>query len=122
MKKIVIVEDSKQTVDILKQILEKEGFEVHFAYDGVEGFKIIKKQKPNLVLLDLLLPKISGFDICLRMSQDDELRKTPIIILSTLAGDAETFRKLKTFEIIKFMKKPYNIEDLLSEIKKAINE
>ncbi|MGC9069819.1 MAG: response regulator [Elusimicrobiales bacterium] len=121
MKKIVIVEDSRQTVDILKQILEKEGFEVYTAYDGVEGFRAIKRYKPDLVLLDLLLPKMSGFDICLRMSQDREIMKTPVIILSTLGGEKETFRKLKTFEIIKFMKKPYSIEELLCEVKKAVN-
>ncbi|MCX7905069.1 MAG: response regulator [Elusimicrobiales bacterium] len=120
MKKIVIIEDSKQTVEILSEILKKEGYEVNIAYDGVEGYRIIKKTKPDLVLLDLLLPKVSGFDICFKISQDDEIRKTPIIILSTLANDKETFRKLKTYEIIKFMKKPYNIDELLAEIKKIL--
>lgn len=119
MKNIVIVEDSKQTSQILKDILEKEGFNVYTALDGVEGFRLIKKIKPQLVLLDLLLPKISGFDICFKMSQDNELRKIPVIIISTLAEDKETFRKLKTFEVIKFMKKPYSIDDLLAEIKKV---
>ncbi|MCX7641411.1 MAG: response regulator [Elusimicrobiales bacterium] len=120
MKKIVIVEDSKQTVDILSEILRREGYEVEVAYDGIEGYRIIKKIKPDLILLDLLLPKISGFDICLKVSQDEQMRKTPIIILSTLATDKETFKKLKTHNIIKFMKKPYNIDDLLEEIKKIL--
>lgn len=122
MKKILIIEDSKQTVDILSEILQREGYEVHKAHDGIEGYRLTKRIKPDLVLLDLLLPKISGFEICKRIAQDNEIRKTPIIILSTLAEDKEALKKLKNFDIIKFMKKPYDLEDLLSEIKKALNE
>lgn len=120
MKRIVIVEDSKQTSAILSEILQKEGYIVDIAYDGVEGYRLIKKVKPALILLDLLLPKISGFDICKRVSQDNEIRNTPIIILSTLAEDKETFRKLKNYHIIRFMKKPYSIDDLLTTIKDTI--
>lgn len=120
MKKIVIVEDSRQTSTILTEILTKEGYSVYTAYDGIEGYRLIKKIKPDLVLLDLLLPKVSGFDICSKMAEDNEIRKIPIIILSTLAEDKETLRKLKNYEIIRFMKKPYNIDDLLYEVKKTI--
>lgn len=122
MKKIIIIEDSKQTVDILSEILQKEGYEIYKAYDGIEGYRMIKKLKPDLVLLDLLLPKISGFEICKKISEDNDIRKTPIIILSTLAEDKEALKKLKNFDIIKFMKKPYELNELLIEIKKVLNE
>ena len=120
MKNILIIEDSKQTSNILSEILTKEGYSVYVAHDGIEGYRLIKKIKPDLILLDLLLPKISGFDICVKISQDNEIRNTPIIVISTLADEKETLRKLKNHEIVKFMKKPYSIDDLLYEIKKTI--
>lgn len=120
MKKIVIVEDSKETSNILREILEREGYQVICALNGVDGYRMIKREKPDLILLDLLLPKVSGFDLCLKINQDLELRKIPIIVISTLADEKETKQKLKNIDIIRFMKKPYNIDELIFEIKNIL--
>ncbi|HOJ85823.1 MAG: response regulator [Elusimicrobiales bacterium] len=121
MKKILIIEDNKQGLEVLKEVLEHEGYSVVSASDGINGLRFAKKELPDLILLDLLLPKFSGFDICLKLAEDDKTRKIPIIIISTLGEEKSTYEKLKKFEIIKFMKKPYNIEDLLAEIKKTLS-
>lgn len=120
MKKILIVEDNKQSSDILKEVLEHEGYNVMIANDGINGLRYAKKEIPDLILLDLLLPKFSGFDICLKLMEDDKTRRIPIIIISTLAEDKSTFDKLKRCDVIRFMKKPYNIDELLSEIKNIL--
>ncbi|MEF3280181.1 MAG: response regulator [Elusimicrobiota bacterium] len=120
MKKILIIEDNRQTTSVLKEIFEKEGYAVITATDGIDGIRQAKHQLPDLILLDLLLPKISGFDICLKLMQDDKTRKTPIIIISTLADEKQTREKLKTCEVVRFMKKPYTIEDLIQEIKNIL--
>lgn len=120
MKKILIIEDSKQTTDILKEVLEKEGYNVVIANDGINGIRYAKKELPDLILLDLLLPKISGFDVCLKLKEDDMTRKIPVIVISTLGEEKSTFEKLKRCEKIVFMKKPYNIDNLLFEIKKMM--
>ncbi|MBP7796260.1 MAG: response regulator [Elusimicrobiales bacterium] len=117
MKKILIIEDNRETGNILKEILIKEGYDVKIANDGVTGVLYSQKELPDLILLDLLLPKISGFDIANRLAENDKTRKIPVIVISTLADEKQSRDKLKKCEIIKFMKKPYNIEDLMLEIK-----
>jgi len=122
MKKILIIEDNKESSSILKEVLEHYGYSVIIANDGINGFRYAKKELPDLILLDLLLPKFSGFDICLKLMEDDKTRKIPIIVISTLADDANSKEKLKKFEIIKFMRKPYNIDDLISEVNRILRK
>ena len=122
VKKILIVEDSKQTQSILKEILEKEGYFVFSAYDGIDGIRIAKREIPNLILLDLLLPKISGFDICQKLREDEKTRKIPIIILSTLADEKNTYEKLKRYDVVKLIPKPYTIDEVLFEIKRLLKD
>lgn len=122
MKKILIIEDSKKSTDILKEVLEKEGYSVVLANDGINGLRYAKREKPDLILLDLLLPKISGFDIATKLRQDDATKNIPILVISTLGEESQTREKLKGCDIIRFMKKPYNLDDLLSEIKNILNE
>jgi len=77
--KIVLIEDEKDLVKLLTYNLEKEGYEVFSALDGEEGLKLVKSKKPQLVILDLMLPKIDGFECCRLIRQDS---KTPIIMLT----------------------------------------
>lgn len=121
MKKILIIEDSKQSSLILKEVLEKQGYVVVTTNDGVEGIRMAKRELPDLILLDLLLPKISGFDIATKLAQDDKTRNIPIIVISTIALERQTLEKLKKIDVLKFMKKPYNIDELIEEVKRTIN-
>ena len=118
-KKILIVEDSKKTTSVLKEVLEMEGYSVYIANDGVNGIAMARREKPDLILLDLLLPKVSGFDVCSILKKDDYTRHIPIIIISTMYSK-ENIDKLKICGILNFLKKPYKLEDLLAEIKKTI--
>jgi DNA-binding response OmpR family regulator len=120
VKKILIIEDARQTQSVLKEVLQKEGYIVFDAYDGVEGVKIAKREIPDLILLDLLLPKISGFDICIKLREDEKTRKIPIIVISTLADNKTTHEKLKRCDVISFLQKPYTLDDLLNEIKRVL--
>lgn len=122
MKKILIIEDSKQSSLILKEILEKEGYVVVITNDGVEGFRMAKRELPDLILLDLLLPKISGFDIAIKLAEDNKTRNIPIIVISTVALEKRTHEKLKKINVLRFMKKPYNIDELIEEVKRTIND
>lgn len=121
MKKILMIEDSKKTSLILKEVLEKMGYGVLLESDGVLGLATARREKPDLILLDLLLPKISGFDVCKNLKQDNNTRHIPIIILSTMYNE-ENVKKMKMLGAVNFMKKPYRLEDLLSEIKKQLKD
>ncbi|OGZ18397.1 MAG: hypothetical protein A2Z68_02575 [Candidatus Nealsonbacteria bacterium RBG_13_38_11] len=91
-KKILIVEDDKFLRDLISQKLLKEGFDIVQAVDGEEGVKKIKEETPDLVLLDLILPGIDGFEVLTQMKSDQSLQPIPVIILSNL-GQKEDIEK-----------------------------
>lgn len=82
IRKIVSVEDDASMIDLFKLILKPEGFEVLGATSGLEGLKLIKSTKPDLVLLDLILPEMDGWEVYQRIKADEAIYKTPIIIVS----------------------------------------
>jgi len=83
-KKILFVEDEKRLHNILTPLLEKSGYEVFDAYDGEIGLKILDEQKPDLILLDLILPKKDGFDFLESLKEKPEKKDIPVIILTNL--------------------------------------
>jgi len=89
MKKILIVEDEDIIIELLQKKLIQEGYEVSTARDGEEGLKALRKIKPDIVLLDIVMPKKSGYEVMEEMSKDPELKKIPIIIISNSGQPVE---------------------------------
>ncbi len=87
-KKILLVEDEPMLSNLLRQRLEKEGFQITLAHDGSEAIKILKQYKPDLILLDIILPKLSGFEVMEMMKSDPTLQSAPVVVVSNL-GQAE---------------------------------
>ena len=118
-KKILIVEDSKTISTVLLQVLKSEGYNVTWADNGVDGIRLAKSEKPDLILLDLLLPKLNGYEVCNAIKRNNETRHIKVLIISTLA-DKDHVEKAKLCGAKNFMKKPYDLQDLLTEIKNII--
>ena len=118
-RKIVMIEDSKAASTVLKEVLGAEGHTVLHAADGISGLALARREKPDLILLDLLLPKLSGYEVCNALMRDSLTRRIPVLIISTL-DTPESIEKIKTCGARNFMKKPYNLEDLLREIKRLL--
>ena len=89
LKKILIIEDEVELVEMLKVRLEANGYDIISAYDGQTGLDRAKKEKPDLILLDLMLPKIDGYQICGTLKKDKEYSRIPIIIFSARAQEHE---------------------------------
>ena len=89
---ILIVDDEPGFRRIYMDVLENEGYTVLEAEDGEQGFNAVKKEKPALVLLDIVLPSLSGFDVLKKIRQDSEIKDIPVIIFSVL-GDKDTIKK-----------------------------
>src|SRR4051794_10895071 len=83
---IVIVDDDRKIVLLLKTYFEKEGFTVYEAYDGVEGLRIIMDKKPDIAILDLMLPGLDGYEICKRLRRDSDM---PILMLTAKDEEAD---------------------------------
>ena len=119
MAKLVLIEDSKNLALALKGALELNGHEVIWVSDGREGLIAVKKNKPAAVLLDLMLPHISGFEICKAIKTDSSIFKTPVIIMSTLTSP-EDMERAQNAGADHFISKPYNLKQTLAEIFKFI--
>ncbi|HBB67008.1 MAG: hypothetical protein A2X28_09060 [Elusimicrobia bacterium GWA2_56_46] len=117
--KILIIEDSKSTSVVLKEVLENEGRAVFLAGDGVAGITLARRERPDLILLDLLLPKLNGYEVCNALKRDNATRHIPVLVISTM-DSPESVEKIKLCGAINFMKKPYDLDALLREIKRLL--
>ncbi len=93
MAKILLVEDDSLFVKMYQKKFAHEGMELDAAYDGEEGFEKAKKTKPSLIILDLMLPKMSGSEVLAKIKADSELKETPVIILTNLSTTADEVNK-----------------------------
>ncbi|MDQ7771893.1 MAG: response regulator [Elusimicrobiales bacterium] len=118
-KKILLIEDSKNISGVLVDVLKAEGYTVMHAPDGVTGVAMTRREKPDLVLLDLLLPKLSGYDVCNTIKRDNNTRHIPVLVISTM-DKPESVARAKAAGAANFMRKPYNLDDLLAEIKRLL--
>jgi len=112
-KKILIVDDDEELVDFLQQYLEKDGYQVSGAYEGVEALELFRKREFDLVVLDLMLPSIPGFKVCKKMRRDSEV---PIIMLTAKAAEDD---KIKGLEVgaDDYVTKPFSPGELLARIR-----
>lgn len=81
-KKILLVDDEVDFVEVLRVRLENNNYEVIVAYDGEEGLEKAEREAPDLIILDIMLPKISGFDVCRKLKVDENFKNIPVIMLS----------------------------------------
>ena len=121
MKRILVVEDEADLATLLQFRLEKEGYEVLYAKDGREGFDKARLEKPDLIILDLMLPKVDGYWICNMLKHDKRYEHIPIIILTARAGKNEVCVG-KECGADEYMVKPFEFDILLSKIKKALKK
>ena len=120
-KKILIVEDEKDMVYAVKLQLEAAGYEVIVANDGQEGLKKARAEKPNLVILDLMLPRMDGYQVCRMLKFDKTMNAIPIIMLTAL-GRREDKTWGKRVKADAYITKPFDAKDLLDEIKILLND
>ncbi len=116
-KTVLVVEDDVFLSQLLRNRLTKEGINVLSARDGEEAIKILKSEKPDLMLLDLILPKKSGFDILEQIQSDPVLQRAPTIIISNLGQDTDVARGKSLGAIEYFVKAQTSIDDLIMKIK-----
>jgi len=119
-KTILIVEDDKFLRELITQKLIKEGYETSEAIDGEEGIKKIKEEKPDLVLLDLILPGIDGFEVLSKMKEDPALAQIPVIILSNLGQKEDVERGLKLGAVDYLIKAHFTPGEIIEKIKNAL--
>ena len=116
-KRVLIVEDEKNIVDILTFNLSREGYETLEAYDGADGLQLALEQNPDLILLDLMLPKMNGFDVCRNLRKEN--RSTPVIMLTAREEETDKVLGLE-LGADDYITKPFSMRELLARVKANI--
>lgn len=118
--RILIVEDEKSLVEILKEEFKGHGYDVDIAIDGEQAMERMIEKKPDLVLLDLLLPKKDGFAVMHDMKLDESLKNIPIVIISNLGQDEEIKRGLALGAIDYFVKSQHPLKEIVEKVRKYL--
>jgi DNA-binding response OmpR family regulator len=121
-KKILIIEDEDIIVDLLQRKLTEEGYDVSVARDGVEGLSKMREAKPDLVLLDIIMPKKGGFEVLEDMIEDEALKKIPVIIVSNSGQPVELDRARKLGVKDWLIKTEFDPQEVINKVSKQIGK
>ena len=124
-KRILLVDDEPDFCSIVQGQLEKEGFDVEVAYDGVEGLEKVKANPPDAIVLDVMMPEMDGYEVCKKLKSDDKYADIPILMLTAVADKVSSTRYSHydgmSMEADDYLPKPASAEDITQSIKSLLN-
>jgi two-component system alkaline phosphatase synthesis response regulator PhoP len=120
-KKILVVDDEPDLVETVRYSLEMEGYQVLVAYNGEEGLNQARKDSPDLIILDLMLPKLDGYKVCRLLKFDERYKHIPILMLTAKTQEKDKLLGKET-GADDYMTKPFDIDKLLEKVKSYLSK
>lgn len=118
--RVVCIEDEPEMIDLVRLILSRKGFEVIGADGGVEGLQTVKREKPDLVLLDLMMPDMDGWEVYQQIKADEDLRGIPIVVVTAKAQSIDKVLGLHIAKVDDYITKPFGPQELLESVEKIL--
>ena len=119
-KKVLCIEDEPEMIDLIKLILERKGFEVVGAVGGAEGLEVIRREKPDLILLDLMMPEVDGWEVFRQIRADEQLKPIPVIVVTAKAQSIDKVLGLHIAKVDDYVTKPFGPQELLRSVNKVL--
>jgi DNA-binding response OmpR family regulator len=119
-KRVVCIEDEPEMIDLVRLILGRRGFEVVGANGGLEGLALVASVKPDLVLLDLMMPDMDGWEVYQRMKSDEALRDIPVVVVTAKAQSIDKVLGLHIAKVDDYITKPFGPQELLESVEKIL--
>jgi two-component system response regulator VicR len=119
-KRVVCIEDEPEMIDLVRLILGRKGFHVIGANGGIEGLETVKQEQPDLVLLDLMMPDMDGWEVYQQMKADDTLRDIPVVVVTAKAQSIDKVLGLHIAKVDDYITKPFGPQELLESVEKII--
>ncbi|UCC88912.1 MAG: response regulator [Anaerolineales bacterium] len=119
-RRILCIEDEPEMIDLIRLILERKGFEVLGAVGGQEGLDAIRREKPDLVLLDLMMPDVDGWEVYRQMKADEELQNTPVVVVTAKAQSIDKVLGLHIAKVDDYVTKPFGPGDLAESVDRVL--
>ncbi|WP_322744629.1 response regulator [[Phormidium] sp. LEGE 05292] len=120
--KILVIDDSGVIRKTVKDMLPAGKFEIVEAKDGVEGLNLAKKERPNWIMLDFILPKMSGWDVYQELEKQPELRKIPLVVMSGRKEEVTSKIPDASFKFVEFLVKPFDQKQLMAALKSSMEK
>ncbi len=120
-KRILVVDDEIDLVETIRFSLELEGYDVLVAYNGEEGLNQARKEKPDLILLDLMLPKVDGYKVCRLLKFDERYKDIPIFMLTAKTQEKDKVTGLET-GANEYITKPFDMDEVMKKVREYLNK
>ena len=120
-KKILCIEDEAEMIDLIRLILGRRGFDVQGATGGLDGIKKVKATLPDLVLLDLMMPDMDGWEVYQQMKADETTRNIPVIVVTAKAQNIDKVLGLHIAKVDDYITKPFSPAELLASVERILN-
>lgn len=121
MKRILIVDDEQDIVESLKFVLEAAGYRCFCAYNGEEGLQMAKDVLPDLIILDVMMPKINGYKICRLLKYDNKYKNIPILMVTARSQDEDKLIGEET-GVDEYITKPFELEEIVKKVEKYLGK
>jgi DNA-binding response OmpR family regulator len=118
--RVVCIEDEPEMIDLVRLILGRKGFDVVGANGGVEGLEAVRRERPNLILLDLMMPDMDGWEVYQRIKADEQLRQIPVIVVTAKAQSIDKVLGLHIAKVDDYITKPFGPQELLESVEKIL--
>jgi DNA-binding response OmpR family regulator len=121
-KRILCIEDEQEMIDLIRLILSRRGFEVKGANGGKAGLELIRKEPPDLVLLDLMMPDMDGWEVYQQMKANEATRDIPVIVVTAKAQSIDKVLGLHIAKVDDYIAKPFSPQELLNSVDKVLKK
>ena len=119
-ERILVIEDEPQMIDLIRLILETRGYRVLAAQGGEEGLDTMRIERPDLILLDIMMPEMDGGDVYHRMQQEPELSQIPVIVVTAKAAPIDRVLWMNVAQVDDYVTKPFGPDDLLNSVERVL--
>ena len=119
-KSILVIEDTKSVRQILAAMLLEEGYEVITAIDGRDGLEMARRENPDLIILDVMLPEMNGYEVCCHLKFDEDYEHIPVILLTARRKEADRQKAAQTSADV-YLTKPFDRETLMQEVRRLLD-
>ena len=120
LKTILCVEDDPEMIDLMRLILGRRGFEVKGAAGGLEGLRIMREELPDLILLDLMMPDMDGWEVYQQMKADERTKNIPVIVVTAKAQSIDKVLGLHIAKVDDYIAKPFSPQELTASVEKIL--
>jgi DNA-binding response OmpR family regulator len=117
-KRVLVVDDDPVVIRLVKELLKSQGYQVESARDGIDAMVMVKKEKPDLIVLDIMMPELNGYDVLRTLKFTDEYKEIPVLLLT--AREQELDKRIGEMMGIDYLQKPVNREAFIEKINKAL--